>query len=312
MLSRTADNLYWTGRYMERAENLARVLDVTHRNALLGLQGATPESEWRDALASLGNPGKFSSHDQPLDEQEVTQFFTVNLESPWSIKFCIHAARENARALRAVISTEMWESINSTWLAIHHLDEAGLRARGLREFFDWVKDRSHLFRGVSHGTTLHNDAFHFLRLGTFLERAGCTARLLDTKYRSLSELNDEAPGATYYAWGAVLRQASAFRAYHQTYRDVITPPRVAELLLLRPEMPRSLRFCAHQVDEHLDALAQQRDLEAQRLSGELHARLRFARIDKVLSQGLHPFLSEITLRLADLSKQISTDFLMTV
>ena len=122
----------------------------------------------------------------------------------------------------------------------------------------------------------------------------------------------EAAGTTYYAWGAVLRQASAFRAYHQTYRDVITPTRVAELLVLRPELPRSLRFCSHQVTEHLDALAQNRDLEAQRLSGELHARLRFARIDRVLTQGLHPFLDEIIERLDNLSAQISTDFLMTV
>ena len=312
MLSRTADNLYWTGRYMERAENLARVLDVSYRNALLDLAGSSPESEWRDALASLGNPPQFTARDQKLDEVDVTRFFTLDIESPCSIKFCVHAARENARALRAVISTEMWESINTTYLALRDLDEASLRARGLREFFDWVKDRSHLFRGVSHGTTLHNDAFHFLRLGTFLERADSTARLLDTKYQALAGMDAEAAGATYYAWGAVLRQASAFRAYHQTYHDVITPTRVAELLTLRLEMPRSLRFCANQVVEHLDSLAGTRDLEAQRLAGELHARLRFARIDRVLSQGLHDFLAEVTQRITDLSTQLAQDFLMTV
>jgi len=312
MLSRTADNLYWTGRYMERAENLARVLDVSYRNALLDLAGSSPESEWRDALASLGNPPQFTARAQKLDETDVMRFFTLDVESPCSIKFCVHAARENARALRAVISTEMWESINTTYLALRDLDEASLRARGLREFFDWVKDRSHLFRGVSHGTTLHNDAFHFLRLGTFLERADSTARLLDTKYQALAGMDAEAAGATYYAWGAVLHQASAFRAYHQTYHDVITPTRVAELLTLRLEMPRSLRFCANQVVEHLDSLAGTRDLEAQRLAGELHARLRFARIDRVLSQGLHDFLAEVTQRITDLSTQLAQDFLMTV
>lgn len=312
MLSRTADNLYWTGRYMERAENLARVLDVSYRNALLDLAGSSPETEWRDALSSLGNPPQFTERNQKLDEADVTRFFTLDIESRCSIKFCVHAARENARALRPVISTEMWESINTTWLALRDLDEVSLRARGLREFFDWVKDRSHLFRGVSHGTTLHNDAFHFLRLGTFLERADSTARLLDTKYQALAGMDAEAAGATYYAWGAVLRQASAFRAYHQTYHDVITPPRVAELLTLRLEMPRSLRFCANQVVEHLDSLAGSRDLEAQRLAGELHARLRFARIDRVLSKGLHDFLAEVTQRITDLSTQLAQDFLMTV
>jgi uncharacterized alpha-E superfamily protein len=312
MLSRTADNLYWTGRYIERAENLARVLDVSYRNSLLDLPGASPEAEWRDALAILGNPRQFAEREHSLTEADVTRFFAVDTESSCSIKFCVRAARENARALRAAISTEMWESINSTWLAVSDLDEAGLRARGLREFFDWVKDRSHLFRGVSHGTTLHNDAFHFLRLGTFLERADSTARLLDTKFRSLKDMDAEATGATYYAWGSVLRQASAFRAYHQTYHDVITPERVAELLVLRLEMPRSLRFCAHQLVEHLDALAGARDLEAQRLAGELHARLRFSRIDRVLGQGLHEFLAEVVRRISELSSQVAQDFLMTI
>jgi uncharacterized alpha-E superfamily protein len=240
------------------------------------------------------------------------RFFATDMDSSCSIKFCLRAARENARAVRAVISTEMWESINTTWLAVHDLDEAGLRARGLREFFDWVKDRSHLFRGVSHGTTLHDNAFHFLRLGTFLERADATARLLDTKYRSLEGVDAAIGGVTYYAWGSVLRQASAFRAYHQIYRDVITPKRVAEILLLRLELPRSLRFCTSQVVEHLDAVAGSRDLEAQRLAGELHARLRFARIDRVLAEGMHEFLAEIIRRIAGLSSQIAKDFLMTV
>jgi uncharacterized alpha-E superfamily protein len=311
MLSRTADNLYWTGRYMERAENLARVLDVSHRNSLLGLAATSPEGEWQDALASLGSPHQFQQRGFNLTEADVTRFFAVDTESPCSIKFCLHAARENARALRAVISTEMWESLNTTWLAVATLDEEGLRARGLREFCDWVKDRSHLFRGVSHGTTLHNDAFHFLRLGTFLERANSTGLLLDTKYRSLEGMDAGSSGATYYAWGSVLRQASAFRAYHQTYRDVITPTRVAELLVLRPEMPRSLRFCAKLIVEHLDAVAGGRDLEAQRLAGDLHARLRFARIDRLLSNSLHAFLSEATRQIAELSAQLAQDFMMT-
>lgn len=312
MLSRTADNLYWTGRYIERAENLARVLDVSYRNALLDLPGATPESEWRDALASLGNPPQFLERQLRLQEGDITRFFALDVESPCSIRFCVRAARENARAQRAVISTEMWESINTTWLAVRDLDEAGLRERGLREFFDWMKDRSHLFRGVSHSTTLHDDAFHFLRVGTFLERADSTARLLDTKFQSLEGMDASAAGTTYYAWGSVLRQASGFRAYHQTYRDVITPRRVAELLILRQEMPRSLRFCASQVVDHLDALAGTRDLEAQRLAGELYARLRFARIDRVLAEGLHGFLSEIASRITELSSQLAKDFLMTV
>lgn len=312
MLSRTADNLYWTGRYMERAENLARVLEVAHGSALLDLAGITPESEWRDAVASLGSPAPLADLSDPLTESVVTRFFTLDVDNKCSIKFCVQAARENARALRAVISTEMWESLNSTWLSLRDLDEPGLRARGVRELFDWVKDRSHQFRGVSQGTTLHDDGFHFLRLGSLVERAVGTARLLDTKSRALSGREVEEGGAPYYAWGAVLRQASAFRAYHQTYHDVITPERVVELLMFRREMPRSLRFCADQVSWHLDALAGTRDLPAQRHAVELNACLRFTRIDQVLHSGLHAFLDQVTRRFADLSTQLAQDFLMTV
>lgn len=312
MLSRTADNLYWTGRYIERAENIARVLDVSHRNALMDLPGSKAEDEWRDAVVSLGEPRQFEERKLAFEEGAVMRFFTLDMESSCSIKFCMRAARENARALRSVISTEMWESVNTTWLSLRDLDEEGLRKWGLREFLDWVKERSHLFRGVTHSTTLHDDTFHFLRLGTFLERGDGTARLLDTKYRTLSGMDVDAPGTIYYAWGAVLRQASAFRAYHQTYRDVITPQRVAEILMLRLEMPRSLRFCASQVSRHLDALAGERDLEAQRLAGELEARLRFARIERVLSRGIHGFLAEMIRRHNELSVQLAQDFLMTV
>ena len=190
---------------------------------------------------------------------------------------------------------------------------ADLERRGLREFCDWIKERSHLFRGVSHGTTLHDDAFHFLRLGTFLERADNTARLLDTKYSRLqNNAEDESPAASYYEWGAVLRAVSAFRAYHQVYHDVITPSRVAELLMLRKDMPRSLRFCADQVNTHLDHLGKGRDLEAQRLSVDLYSWLRFARINRVLETGLHEFLVDVIARLAALGEQVSKDFMMTV
>lgn len=312
MLSRTAENLYWTGRYMERAENMARILDVSHRIALQRAGAAAGESDWQAVLDILGHGPRFAAKYDTLSSAAVTAFFTFDADNPASIYSSVRAARENARALRAAISNEMWEALNTTWIALRAMGPADLERRGLREFCDWIKERSHLFRGVSHGTTLHDDAFHFLRLGTFLERADNTARLLDTKYHRLQSAEDTGPAASYYEWGAVLRAVSAFRAYHQVYHDVITPGRVAELLVLRREMPRSLRFCADQVNLHLDHLAKGRDLEAQRLSGELHARLRFARIARVLDSGLHDFLNEVIDRVAVLGEQVSKDFLMTV
>ncbi len=311
MLSRTAENLYWTGRYVERAENIARILEVSRSISLQstdpGLGGA--QGEWQSVLAVLGREPEFGAGH--VDADTITRYFTIE-DHPGSILFCVRAARENARALRSVISTEMWESINGTWLGMRDLDADALDQSRSREFCEWVRDRSHLFRGVSYSTTLHNDAFYFLRLGTFLERAAGTARVLDVKYQVLADAADAEPATTYYAWGAVLRQVSALRAYHQVFHDVIEPARVAELLTLRPELPRSLRYCADEVCQDLDQLAGGRDMEAQRLAGELRARLRFARMDRILKAGLHEFLSDVLGRIADLSNQLNKDFLMTV
>jgi len=311
MLSRTAENLYWTGRYIERAENIARILEVS---SSISLQVAEPalggaQDEWQSVLAVLGDPSELGAGH--ADAGNISRYFTVE-DHPGSILFCVRAARENARALRSVISTEMWESINGTWLGMRDLDADTLDQSRSREFCEWVRDRSNLFRGVSYSTTLHNDAFYFLRLGTFLERAAGTARVLDVKYQVLANATDTGPASIYYAWGAVLRQVSALRAYHQVFHDVIEPGRVAELLTLRAELPRSLRYCADEVCQDLEQLAGGRDLEAQRLAGELRARLRFARMDHILKEGLHDFLSEVTGRISDLSNQLNRDFLMTV
>jgi uncharacterized alpha-E superfamily protein len=312
MLSRTAENLYWTGRYMERAENMARILDVSNRAALQRRRPGADVTDWQAVLDILGYGDRFVAKYQTPSAGAVTAFFMLDPDNPSSIYSSVRAARENARALRAAISNEMWETLNTTWLGLRAMAPADLERRGLREFCDWIKERSHLFRGVSHGTTLHDDAFHFLRLGTFLERADNTARLLDTKYHNLKGTEDDSPADSYYEWGAVLRAVSAFRAYHQVYHDVITPARVAELLVLRKDMPRSLRFCALQVENHLEHLAKGRDLDAQRLSGELYSWLRFAHINRVLEKGLHQFLTDVIARLGGLGDQVAKDFMMTV
>lgn len=312
MLSRTAENLYWTGRYMERAENMARLLDVSQQLAVQGRVASHESPEWAAILAVLGAEHFYAESRGVVTEDKVIAFLTVDRDNPSSIWCCVRAARENARALRASISVEMWESINTTWLALRDMTEESLENRDLREFYEWVKERSHLFRGVTHGTMLHDDSFAFTRLGTFLERADNTARLLDTKYQLLAAGGaDNDPAANYYEWGAVLRSVGAFRAYHQTYHDTITPGRVAELLVLRADMPRSLRFCFDKVTDLLEGLAEGRKLESERLSGEFAARLRYGQMEKILKIGLHDFLEDVTLRIADLSRQISHDFMMT-
>jgi uncharacterized alpha-E superfamily protein len=311
MLSRTAEQLYWTGRYMERAENMARILDVSQRLTVQGSHRSEQANEWVAVLDILCAEALYGQTHDEITEAGVISFLTLERANPSSIYSCIRTARENARALRSNISSEMWEGINTTWLAIRDLDDAGLQARGLREFYDWVKVRSHLFRGASYTTTLHDDGFAFTRLGTFLERADNTTRILDSKFHILADSGTD-PAANYYEWGAVLRAVGAFRAYHQLYHDLITPVRVAELLILHPQMPRSLRFCFDHVTELLEMLTLDRSLECERMAGEFCARLRYGRIEKIKAEGLHDFLMEVLDQVAALSLQISQDFLMTV
>jgi uncharacterized alpha-E superfamily protein len=312
MLSRTAEHLYWTGRYVERAENTARALDVSLRASLQRGSEKDAAADWESVVDLVGERATFTAKygGEPTADN-VTTFAILDPSNPSSILSSLRAARENLRALRASVPHELWESINSTWLKTRELDEAEVRARGARELCEWIVERAHLFQGISYGTSLHDDAFHFMLLGTFLERADNTARLLGAKYPRLTG-SEASPGRAYYAWGAVLRAVSAFRSYHQVFRDVIDAERVAELLVMRREMPRSLRFCVQQALEHLDHLGKNRDLECQRLAGELNARLRFARMDRILEGGLVPFLDEIVEQLAVLSNQVSKDFLMTV
>jgi uncharacterized alpha-E superfamily protein len=290
---------------------MARILDVSQRLAVQGRNRSREANEWVAVLDILYAEKLYAETHGEVTAEGVIDFLTLDRGNPSSIYSCIRTARENARALRSAISSEMWESLNTTWLAIRDLTPERLQAQGLREFFDWVKDRSHLFRGVSYTTTLHDDGFAFTRLGTFLERADNTARLLDSKFHVLADSGTDL-AANYYEWGAVLRSVGAFRAYHQLYHDAITPSRVAELLVLNPEMPRALRFCCDQICDLLGRLSAGRTLECERMAGEFAARLRYGRIEKIQAQSLHDFLMEVLDHVAELSGQISKDFMMTV
>ena len=250
MLSRVASNLYWMSRYVERAENTARVLDVTWRMSLLVKETALQDQEWSAPLNITGTLFPFSGRHSEVCAREVLHFLALDPENPSSIYACARQARENARAVRGAITSEMWEVLNATWLEMQQMDEEKMQARGVSAFFDWVKERSHLFRGVTFGTMHRDDAYHFGRLGTHMERADSTARILDVKYHVLLPSVKDVGGAVdYYQWSAVLRSVSAFEAYRKVYRDVITPLKLAELLILRDDIPRSLRFCLRQVFE---------------------------------------------------------------
>ncbi len=309
MLSRVASNLYWLSRYVERAENTARVLDVAWRMSLLVKEPRLQDQEWFAPLNITGTLFPFSGRHSTVCAREVLHFMALDPENPSSIHSCARQARENARAIRGAITSEMWEVVNATWLEMQQMDEARLAARGVSTFFDWVKERSHLFRGVTFGTMRRDDAYHFTRLGTHVERADSTARILDVKYHILLPSVKDVGGAVdYYQWSAVLRSVSAFEAYRQSYRDVITPLRLAELLILRGDIPRSLLFCVQQVNDMLALVRNDRSAECLRQAGRLLAQLRYGRIQDIFAGGLHEYLTDYLDDMQELSTQIQASF----
>ena len=317
MLSRTADHLFWMSRYTERAENTARMLSVHHDTSLLPQSAAVSQLGWLGVLSLSELLPAYAARHGEVTPEGVMRFMVLDEENPASILACLKAARENARAVRGTLTTEVWETLNQTWLEGQRLAREGRFARDPAEFFEWVKFRSNLSRGVTLGTMLQDESFHFLRMGTFLERADNTARLLDVKFHAVkndffghaSERNQE---NDFYHWSAILRSVSAFEVYRKVYRDVITPGRVADLLILRRDMPRSLHACLHEVVDNLAVLANGQSAETQRRAGRLLADLQYGRIDEILATGLHAFLTQFLDRVNDLGAGVSRDFLVPV
>ena len=315
MLSRSANDLFWMSRHVERAENIARMLDVTYRMSLLPYRVVEIGEKWAEPwalpLVITGLATDFYSRNETLTAENMIQFMVFDAGNPSSIHALLQSARENARGQRGAITSEMWESINSTWIEFRELDYQCLVATGISEFFDWVKTRSHLFRGVTVGTMGRDEGYHFTRLGTHLERADNTARILDVKYHTLLPTVDDVGGAVdYYQWGSLLRSVGAFESYRKIYRDAITPYRVAELLILRLDMPRSLHFCMAEVFNILSELAHGERLEPERLAGEIHSQLHYGRIKNVFETGLHEYLMAFLDRVDALNGEINTQFLV--
>jgi uncharacterized alpha-E superfamily protein len=275
---------------------------------------ATQGGYWGAALGITGLEAAYAARCGAITAPSVLQFMCVDADNPSSIVSCLRAARENCHAVRGTVTSEVWETVNTTWLEAHEvvggLLQGAIQSSELTKYLEWVKFRSHLSRGVTVGTMLQDEALHFIRLGTFLERADNTARLLDVKFDELAP--QEAPADEYYEWGALLRSVSAFEVYRKVYRDVITPQRVAELLILHEGMPRSLHACLREVDQILGLVANARAKETLRLAGEAHARLRFGRIEDILEVGLHGYLSDFLQRTAELGDRIAQDFLVPV
>ena len=320
MLSRTADHLFWMSRYTERAENTARMLDVNYQTALLPQSEAVGKVGWQGLLSISELLPSYEKKHGAIEAREVMDFMVKDESNPSSILSCLGAARENARAVRGTLTTEVWETQNQTWLEFQRLIASESFLRDPSTLFEWVKFRSHLSRGVTVGTMLQDEAFHFLRIGSFLERADNTARLLDVKFHAVeSEYYGGSSGAggkdievDFYHWSGILRSVSGFEVYRKAYRNVIRPEKVAELLILRPDMPRSLAACVHEVVTNLQKVANEQSADTLRRAGRLQADLQYGRIDEILATGLHAYLTQFLERVGTLGVGISRDFLVPV
>lgn len=312
MLSRTAANLYWLGRYVERAENLARIIEVGYRMSQMpDWEHGGNRNEWlSSAVAAACDAGLIEKHGEATLDTALA-YIALDEDNPSSLHSCLKTARTNGRAVRTALTAETWESLNDAWLEFNGQWRASLKRENLSNFLEWVKTRTTLFRGALLSTMLRDEAFAFVNLGTFIERADNTARILDVKYHILLPAGEAVGGPMdYYQWATVLRSVSAVGSYHWVYRDSIKPWLVAELLILRPEMPRSLVYALSQVTKALDLITSghRRGYNCTRLAGKLHAQLGYSKIDDIMQTGLHEYLSDFLARNNALGTEIADNF----
>jgi uncharacterized alpha-E superfamily protein len=291
MLGRTANDLFWMARYMERAENMARLLEAGYRLILLPHEGG--DAEWRSTLRSAGCEESYVARHGTFETDKVVEYLLLDPDNPSSVRSCLSTARRNARAQRTAMTREMWESLNSAWIEYGQIADHRIEAGELPALFDWIRERSALFRGALLNTILRNDTYYFTQLGTFVERADNTARILDVKYYVLLPQNEMVGGGVDSAqWAAILRSVSAHRSFRWVYRDAFKPWHIADFLMLNPMMPRSLRSCYFEIVSALDGLAQlygERNLCHAR-AAEMAATLSRGDMTGVFQSGLHEFL----------------------
>jgi len=311
MLGRTAASLYWMSRYIERAENIARLTEVGYRISLTPDIGIGHREDWKSTLIAAGSYEAYLERHSEIKSEKVKHFLLFDRDNPSSVRACLETARNNARAVRTALTREMWEALNSTYIDFASVRPADLGSGKLPEFLDWVRQRSALFRGSMLGTLLRDEGFHFSQLGAFIERADNTARILDVKYYVLLPTNETVGGdIDAFQWETILRSVSAHRSYRHVYKDRYRPWNVAEFLILRPEMPRSFCFCYGWIERSLEGMSELIGLKTASLteaSSILHD-LKTIPMDAIFQSGLHEFLTEFLKRNNAVSAHIAQDF----
>ncbi|HGE8504366.1 alpha-E domain-containing protein [Serratia sp. CY52157] len=287
MLSRTASELYWMARYLERAESIARVLDVTNKLSMMPIRDSG-DQDLQVPLNLTGTGQLYAAAYPELTMPNLVSFFALDNRNHSSIFSCLQMGWNNAHAVRGSLSSEVWECINATWIEMKLIRRQGIGSVGADAFFDWVKERAHLFRGAMFGTLLRSDAMRFIRLGTLLERADGTARLLEVK-NTLMDIDGD-PVREYYRMDTLLRAVSAREAYHSIYKQPLSRETIAELMILRNEIPRSLLACVGDMVQQLELIGGGAN-QPRRLAHTLHAELRFSSMKDLNKIGLGEWLS---------------------
>ena len=311
MLGRTAQNMFWLSRYVERAENMARLLEVGYRMSLTSRREGSASEHLVSMMQAAEVDEAFAAKHGSADVDTVAYFMMFDPDNPSSVYSCLQAARTNARSVRTAITGDMWESINAAWLEFSQIKPRDVRGAKLLGLLEWVKHISHQFRGALLGTILRDDGFAFLQAGNFIERADNTARILDMKYYVLLPRAKMVGGdLDIQQWTLILRAASAHRSYRHVYHDRYKANNIADFLILRPEMPRSLIFCARFVQQNLDMLSKlyggQQDCDI--AAAQLLAMVENTNMETIFSHGLHEFLTEFIARNNRVSASLSESY----
>jgi uncharacterized alpha-E superfamily protein len=312
LLSRTADSLFWTARYIERAENTARLLEAATRLSNVSGGDENAGNEWESAVLATGMEDLFKERYGEATARSVVDFLAFSEANPSSVRSCLEAARANARSVRTAITIEMWETINAAWLELKRYRTFGQSRGELLEFLRFVKQVALSVDGIAHRTMLRTDGFSFFQLGGAIERADNTARILDVKYHVLLPAGDRVGGGVdYFQWTSILRSVSALTAYHWVYRESLKPWLIADLLILNDAMPRSLASSYGNVTLHLDKLSKTygRKGEAQRMARAIHSDFRNRDIESIFQSGLHEFVEDFISRNNKLGGTIAEQYL---
>lgn len=309
MLSRTAENLFWIGRYVERAETVARLLEVGARNALIPTVGGGYRNEWESVLQASGTATGFAEKYGDVVQRNIESYLFFDLENPSSVASCIERARENGRIVRTALTGQTWDALNSAHQEMRELRRTERSKLEVNDLIDWTLRQAALIRGVIEDTQLRIDGYDFLNLGHYLERGDSTARLLDVKYFVLlPQVDLVGSGLDTYQWRTVLRALSAHRAFSWAYGGDVTPAKVADFMILNRTAPRSLITCAGEACWHLDRLARnyERTSDAQTRARAILAYLDETTVDDIFDEGLHEFLTRTIDEIGSLTATISS------